>query len=82
MIEHCLCILMLVAAAAIVKLVFFRKAEKADKKESDKDGKVPRVIYILRSRPCFHLSGCKHLDHKHPDIYKLCDDCDTKLMKE
>jgi len=85
LLEVCLSILTLVATAAIVKVVWFAPRKFAQgaetKKESHDRIDVPPAIYVLRSRPVFHVEGCWHIRDKQPDMYKMCDDCLQKLKK-
>jgi len=75
-----LCLLALVATAAIIKVVWFTETKKV--KEKHEHIEVPKAIYILRSRPVFHFEGCAHIRSKRPDVFKMCDDCCEKLMKK
>jgi flagellar basal body-associated protein FliL len=78
MIEICLCILILAASAALIKMAlwFSAKTQNEQHKEVVTD-KMPRVIYIFKTSRVFHVEGGCHLKKKlqAATAFTMCEEC-------
>ena len=81
MFEACVCILLLAASAAFIKMAcWFSSMTKSDKHKDLVTDKSPRTIYMFKTSKSFHVEGCGHLkDKMHAaNVYTMCEDCFKK----